>query len=168
MCFPPLRLLNLCYAPSLPGCDALSPWRLSSGTCHHQDEPRDLTNHFSPFTQVGGPGEQSQAGQRELPAMRQPFPSVPMQEVALPKALAPAWVHPAHPLQCKGKAEMVGAQCGDTTVSLCPSIATDLALVLPGLGPACRLLPGGKGDGKTYGIPGLGCSGVPTKHKDLG
>ena len=157
-----------------PGHDALSPQRLSGGTCHDQDEARDLTRCFSPFTWVGGLDEQSQAGQRKPPAMRHPFPSTPTEEVALPKALTPAWVHPAHPPQCKGKAEMDGVQCRDTTSSLCSSITSDLALVLPGLGPACWLLHGGKRDGATYSIPGLGhsqslgCSRVPTKLKDLG
>lgn len=174
--FPPTQALKpvLCPISPSPGHDALSPWRLSGGTCHQQDEPRDFTSRFSPLAWVGGPGQQSQAGGRELPVMRCPFPSVPTQEVALPKALAPTWEHSAHPPECKGKAELDGAWSGDTTISLCPSSATDLALVLPELGPACQLLHGGKGDGTNYSIPGsghsqsLGGSRVPTKHKDLG
>lgn len=53
-----LILMLHSISPS-PGHDALSSWRLLCGTCSHQEEPRHLMSHFSPSSQVDGPGKQS-------------------------------------------------------------------------------------------------------------
>lgn len=93
---------------------------------------------------VDGMGKETQAGQWDPPSMRPPFPVTPVAAVTLPKAPAPTREHPTHSPWCKGRPERAGACSGDTTIFLCPSITTDLMLVLPRLGPTWWILHGAK------------------------
>lgn len=153
---------------------ALSPRSLLGDTCHHQSKHRELPGCFLPFSWW----MMAWASRHTWPvgptSTRPPSPSTPAPVVALPKAPAPTQEHPTHSPWCKGRSELAGACPGDTTTFLCPSITTNLVLVLPGLGPTWWILHGAKEMGQFtvslgWAVPKAWGGGfrVTTKHKGL-